>query len=231
MTEIGLVTCSGTDPGDPPDWASESDGRPHAFAELDLRSDGEITHTQPARLFARGPGVCLATLGRDSGRLTDIAEHDDGWYDTGDLAVPDGRGGIRLMGRAADRVSGAGAAMIPVQDVESELLEHPGVADVAVVGYPDGQGGERACAVITPATDPPVTLDELRTHLLDRGMTDWYLPTRVEHVRELPRNNTGKIQKELLRRQLSSDTARALESERTRRPGRAPERCSGASDE
>jgi cyclohexanecarboxylate-CoA ligase len=209
MTEIGLVTTTGSDPDEPPDWATESDGRPHEFAELDLRSDREITKDRPARLYARGPGVCLGTLGRDTGTLTVIAEHDDGWYDTGDLAVPDGRGGIRLMGRAADRVSGAGAAMIPVQDVESELLGHPGVADVALVGYPDGQGGERACAVITPATDPPVVLDELRKHLLDRGMTEWYLPTRVEYVQELPRNANGKIQKHLLRQRLPSDTTRA----------------------
>jgi len=56
MTEIGLVTCTGTDPGGPPDSATESDGRPHAFAELELRSDGEITKDQPGRPFARGAG-------------------------------------------------------------------------------------------------------------------------------------------------------------------------------
>lgn len=42
--------------------------------------------------------------------MTVIADHDDGWYDTGDLAVPDGRGGIRLMGRVGDRISGVGRA-------------------------------------------------------------------------------------------------------------------------
>jgi cyclohexanecarboxylate-CoA ligase len=107
------------------------------------------------------------------------------------------------MGRASDRIGGA--LMIPVQDVESELLENPRVADVALVGYPDGQGGELACAVVTPATTPPVTLDELRTYLLDQGMTDWYLPSRLEHVTELPRNNTGKVRKELLRRWLQGE--------------------------
>lgn len=84
--------------------------------------------------------MCLATLGRDTGTLTITADHDNGWYDTGDLAVPGGRGGIRLMGCASDRIGGA--LMIPIQDVESALLEHAAVAEVALVGHPDGQGGE-----------------------------------------------------------------------------------------
>jgi cyclohexanecarboxylate-CoA ligase len=198
MTEIGTgtVTCS----DDPPDWAAHSDGRPVIGMELDLRSDTEITKDRPGRLFVRGSGVCLATVGPDPGALTVIAEHDDGWYDTGDLAAPDGRGGIRLMGRAADRISGV--FMIPVNDVESELLKNPGVEDVALVGYPDGTGGELACAVLVPATEPPVTLDELRRYLTDQGMTEWYLPTRLEYVEALPRNDNGKVRKEQLRRWL-----------------------------
>jgi cyclohexanecarboxylate-CoA ligase len=104
MTEIGTGTVTRSD--DPPDWAAHSDGHPVMGMELDLRSDTEITKDRPGRLFVRGSGVCLATVGRDSGALSVIAEHDDGWYDTGDLAVPDGRGGIRLMGRAADRIGG-----------------------------------------------------------------------------------------------------------------------------
>jgi cyclohexanecarboxylate-CoA ligase len=170
---------------------------------LDLRSDTEITKERPGRLYVRGGGVCLATIGRDSGVVTVIAEHDDGWYDTGDLVVPDGRGGIRLMGRAGDRIGGV--FMIPVNDVESELLKHPGVDDVAVVGFPDGQGGELACAVLVPATEPPITLDELREYLTDAGMTEWYLPARVEYVEALWRNDNGKVPKELLRRWLRNE--------------------------
>jgi hypothetical protein len=62
MTGIGLVTRTGTDPGDPPDRATESDGRPHTFAELKLRPDGEITKDQPARLFASGAGCAWPPL-------------------------------------------------------------------------------------------------------------------------------------------------------------------------
>jgi cyclohexanecarboxylate-CoA ligase len=203
MTETGLITLTRED--DPPGWAAHSDGRPCTSVELDLRSDTEITRDNPGHAFVRAGGVCLATVGRDTGKVVVIADQNDGWYDTGDLAVPDGRGGIQLMGRAADRIGGV--FMIPVNDVESALLGHPGVADVALVGYPAADGGELACAVIVPATRPSVTLDELREYLCDQGMTQWYLPSRLEYVEALPRNTNGKVRKELLRRRLRGEAA------------------------
>jgi cyclohexanecarboxylate-CoA ligase len=201
MTEVGIVTWTRGD--DPAEWAAHSDGRPSTTVELDLRSDTTVTREQPARLFVRGPVVCVATVRRDTGGVTVVAEHDDGWYDTGDLVVPDGRGGIRVVGRASDRIGGM--FMIPVSDVEDQLRDHPGVADVALVGYPDGRGGELACAVIVAAGSSPITLSELRQYLVDQGMTDWHLPSRLAHVPSLPRNNNGKVRKELLRRWLHGE--------------------------
>jgi cyclohexanecarboxylate-CoA ligase len=78
---------------------------------------------------------------------------------------------------------------------------------VALVGYPDGQGGELARAIVVPANTPPVTLDELRRYLGGLGMTDWYLPTRLECVDALPRNGTGNVRKELLRRWLKGEAS------------------------
>jgi hypothetical protein len=95
-----------------------------------------------------------------------------------------------------------GVFMIPTRDGESELLTNPRVEDVALVGYPDDDGGELPCAVLVPATVPPIALDELRLHLAGQGMTEWDLPTRLEYVESLPRNGKGKVRKELLRRWL-----------------------------
>jgi cyclohexanecarboxylate-CoA ligase len=108
----GMTEATGTltYPSDPPDWAARSVGHPMEGTELDLRADGEITDERPARLHIRGAGVCLATIGRDSGEVYVTADHDDGWYDTGDLAVPDGRGGIRIAGRA-ERPPGPGHSL------------------------------------------------------------------------------------------------------------------------
>jgi cyclohexanecarboxylate-CoA ligase len=194
MTEVGCATMTRAE--DPIDWTLHSDGRPFPSYELDVRSDRPVTPAQPGRLFVRGPGVCLGTLQGDN-ELTVTSEHADGWYDTGDLAAWDGHGGIRLLGRVADRVGGA--FMIPIADVEDVLRRHPAVADVAVVGYRDEHDGELACAVITVEGDTPPTLAELRRHLTDEGMTEWYLPTQLELLDELPRNSTGKVQKHLLR--------------------------------
>ncbi|WP_392876028.1 AMP-binding protein [Streptomyces sp. LN499] len=200
MTEVPGHTWTRRD--DPPLWGSRSDGRPGPGVELGFRSDTDTPPTaeQPARLFVRGGGVCLATFGRDSAQLRVTADADDGWYDTGDLAIPDGRGGLRIIGRTADRIGGS--FMIPINDVETELREHPGVDDVALVGYLDDQGNELACAVVVPGAAAPTTLAGLREFLTARGMTEWYQPSRLELVTELPRNATGKIRKDLLRSQV-----------------------------
>jgi len=189
--------------GEHPDLAGRTVGRPAPGHEIDLRADHPISDDRPGRLFVRSPSLCLATWGRDDGRLTVLAEHNDGWYDTGDLAAQDGHGGIRLHGRAEDRI---GVIMIPVSDVESALLDHPDVRDVALVGYPDGHGGELACAVVAPGERTP-TLEGLRDWLGGLGMSEWCLPSRLELLPKLPRNETGKVRKNLLRERLQLRSA------------------------
>ncbi len=193
MTEAGGTY---TRADDPPDWALHSAGRPVPGIELDHRSDHEVTDERPGRLHIRGGSVCLATVGRDTGEVRVVAEHDDGWFDTGDLTVPDGRGGMRVVGRAADRVGSK--FMIPVLDVEHALLEHGSIKDVAVVGYLDDAGNELVCAV-TVQEGTPLDLPAIRAHLRSIGMTEWYWPSRLETVHRLPRNSFGKVRKELLR--------------------------------
>jgi cyclohexanecarboxylate-CoA ligase len=199
MTEAGGTMML---PDDPVDWAVRSVGRIMPGSEVELRSEHEITEEQPGRVFIRGATVCLATVGRDTGELIVLADHDNGWYDTGDLAVWDGRGGFRIMGRAADRIGGV--FMIPVADVESALLGHPAVADVALVGYPDGDGGELAAAMVV-SREPDLTLADLRDHLAGLGMTEWYWPSRLELVDELPRNAMGKVRKAVLAQRLVAE--------------------------
>jgi cyclohexanecarboxylate-CoA ligase len=91
-TEVAAQTWTRAD--QPVDWGTHSDGSPGPGLEIELRGG------QPAHLFVRGAGVCLATMNLGDGRLTVTAEHGDGWYETGELAVPDGDGGIRIVGRA-----------------------------------------------------------------------------------------------------------------------------------
>jgi len=94
--------------------------------------------------------------------------------------------------------------MIPVVDVETALRTHPAVDDVVLVAYSDSTEVELACAVITTSSTAP-TLAELRQHLDTLKMTEWYQPRRVEVLQRLPRNSSGKVQKELLRRWLRGE--------------------------
>lgn len=202
MTEGGWMR---TAPDDPPGWAARSIGRPGSGTEVALRPAVEgapVDDENPGRLMIRGASLCLATLGRDSGTLRAVADHDEegSWYDTGDLAAPDGRGGYRWVGRAGDRVGGA--FMIPVADVEDALRGHPDITDVAVVGHRDGL---EACAVIVSPV--PVTLEDVRSHLAGLDMTEWYWPTRTERVEQLPRNHMGKVEKARLRAWLAGEAA------------------------
>jgi cyclohexanecarboxylate-CoA ligase len=192
MTEVGLVTLTSADQ-DPPDWAARSIGTPNEGLEIELRSDGDISPEHPARMFVRGPSVCLATMGRDTGVLDVLAERDDRWYDTGDLAIPDGRGGTRVVGRAADRIGAL--TMIPAADVEDALQGHPDIVDAALVAC--GPGNQLACAVVV--SPKPLTLQEVRAYLDSIAMTETYQPVRLELVEQLPRNSMGKVDKHYLR--------------------------------
>jgi len=196
MTEIVVGTVVGAD--DPWDWSAHSDGR--ALPGLELRvvtPDG--TEGGIGSLQVRGASLCLGTVTGDIGRITPSTDDGPaGWFDTGDLAHPDGRGGIRIVGRVADRIYDKSASvMIPVRDLEDELLRHPEVRDVAIVACRDGML-EDVCAVVVPGEERP-TLEDLRSFLTWRGMTEAYYPTRLEFVDELPRDQLGKIRKFQLR--------------------------------
>ncbi|MFI2613072.1 AMP-binding protein [Kitasatospora sp. NPDC018619] len=199
-TEAGAMTATG--PADPPERASRSVGSP--LPGIELRMEPAPGHDQPSPVDLRGPSTCLGTFDRDTGRLLWRAADTDGWYATGDLLRPDGEGGLVYAGRAADRISGSTQLMIPVLDVEAELREHPAITDVVLVGYP-AEHGDLPCAVIVPADGPSPSLDDLHTWLAGRGMTDWYWPTRIETVHRFPRNELGKVRKNVLRAWLTGE--------------------------
>ncbi|MFI5933929.1 AMP-binding protein [Actinoplanes sp. NPDC051494] len=151
------------------------------------------------RILARGPASPLATWRRDTGRVRPTWEHQDGWVDTGDLVRVDDAGRAEPVRRPATDVGGL--FLVPVAEVEDGLRAHPRVADAAVVGAPDREYGELACAVVVPVGDPP-GLPELREHLLALGVAPAHLPARLELAGALPRDGTGAVQRARLREQV-----------------------------
>jgi malonyl-CoA/methylmalonyl-CoA synthetase len=124
----------------------------------------------------------------------------DGWFKTGDMGEYDPDGYLRLVGRARDLIITGGLNVYP-REVEDVLLEHPGVAEVAVTGTPDAEWGEvvTAWVVPVPAATPPRE-DELGGFAAER-LARFKCPRRFVFVEELPRNALGKV----LRHGLSPD--------------------------
>ena len=121
----------------------------------------------------------------------------------------DSDGYVRVTGRLKDIVI-RGGMNISVRQVEDMLAAHPRVGDLAVVGMPDEQLGEKVCCYLVPkAGEAPVTLEEIRDYLLGEGLAIQKVPERLEVVDTLPTTATGKIQKHLLRADIAAKLEKA----------------------
>jgi non-ribosomal peptide synthetase component E (peptide arylation enzyme) len=126
---------------------------------------------------------------------------EDGFLRTGDLGSIDEHGNLVVTGRIKDVIIRKGEN-ISAREVEDLLVTHPDVADVAVIGLPDPDAGERVCAVVQLVDGAaPLALDEVARHLREHGLTTRKLPEQVELVDVLPRNPSGKVLKHVLRDQ------------------------------
>jgi fatty-acyl-CoA synthase len=158
-------------------------------------------------LCARGFQVMLGYF--DMPEATAAAIDRDGWLHTGDLATMDARGYCRIAGRLKDMVIRGGENLFPVE-IESVLLEHPGVADAAVIGVPDRIMGEELAAFVRAAGARPA-VEELRSHVRAR-LAAPKTPRYWIFVDALPLTGPGKVQKYVLRQQWDSGTLEALQS-------------------
>ncbi|MGV9943368.1 acyl-CoA synthetase [Streptomyces sp. NPDC003401] len=164
----------------------EEDGTP--LASYDGESVGEIQ--------VRGPNLFTGYLGRPD--ATAAAFTADGWFRTGDMAVRDPDGYVRIVGRKATDLIKSGGYKIGAGEIENALLEHPGVREAAVTGEPDADLGERIVAWIVPVDrrSPPGE-EELAGHVA-RRLAPHKRPRTVRYLDVLPRNDMGKIMKRAL---------------------------------
>ncbi|PRY49547.1 fatty-acyl-CoA synthase [Knoellia remsis] len=123
----------------------------------------------------------------------------DGWVHTGDLASVDEDGYITLVDRLKDMII-TGGRNVYSAEVESALAGHPAVGDIAIVGRPDDEYGEKVVAVVTPRDGSELTLADLREYGA-RHLSSYKLPRELV-IAEIPRNPSGKILKHLIREKL-----------------------------
>ncbi|MCH9684838.1 MAG: AMP-binding protein [Deltaproteobacteria bacterium] len=135
---------------------------------------------------------------RDDEATAEIRDH--GWVTVDDLGFVDADGHLFLTGRARDMVISGGVNVYPAE-VENVLSQHDSVRDVAVIGLPDPQWGERLTAVIVPAPGFDVAQVAQLDGWCRERLAKAKLPRRWETVDTLPRNPTGKVLKQLLRDQ------------------------------
>jgi benzoate-CoA ligase family protein len=122
----------------------------------------------------------------------------DGWFRTGDLYSRDGDGSFVHRGREDDLFKVAGMWVRPA-DVESALLEHPGVLEAGVVGAEDNRGLVKPFAFVVPAPSAPADLVASLQEALAARLAAHQRPARIRLVAELPRTVTGKLQRHELR--------------------------------
>jgi malonyl-CoA/methylmalonyl-CoA synthetase len=143
----------------------------------------------------RGPNLFSGYLNRPD--ATTAAMHGDR-FRTGDLATRDPDGYVRIVGRRSTDLIKTGGYRVGAGEVEAALLEHPGVAEAAVLGEPDDDLGERIVAWVVPAEAAGPRPEELEAHVA-RLLSGHKRPRRVHVVGELPRNAMGKVLKSELR--------------------------------
>ena len=159
-------------------------------APIDATDDETVGEIQ-----VRGPNLFLEYLNRPDATAEVMR---DGWFATGDMATRADDGYFRIVGRRATDLIKSGGYKIGAGEIEGALMEHPGVAEVAVTGEPDDDLGERIVAWVVPADGDRPGERELSDHVA-RLLTPHKRPRVVRYLDELPRNAMGKVVKKELR--------------------------------
>ena len=197
LTAYGLTECTGVATmcraGDDAETVATTSGRAIPGCEVRVvRADGAVVVGQPGEVQVRGDNVMLGYLDDPAATAEVIV---DGWLRTGDIGVLDPRGYLRITDRLKDLFIVGGFNASPAE-IEHMLLEHPGVAEAAVVGVPDARLGEVGRAFVVRRGE----LDEATLLTWARGrMANFKVPRSVVFVDALPRNAAGKVVKGELR--------------------------------
>jgi fatty-acyl-CoA synthase len=149
-------------------------------------------------LQVRGPWVCSDYFKLDG---TAGAHTDDGWFDTGDVATIDPNGYMAITDRTKDVIK-SGGEWISSIELENTVMDHPAVAEAAVIGLPHPKWTERPLLIVVKAEGQDVTREELLAWYEGKVAT-WCVPNDVVFVDDLPHSATGKIKKIELREQFA----------------------------
>lgn len=157
--------------------------------------DGESS----GELQCRGPWIAATYYNDERAGESFTA---DGWLKTGDVAVVDERGRIRLVDRTKDLIK-SGGEWISSVEIENELMAHPSIAEAAVIGVPHPRWSERPLACVVPVAGVEITREEILDYLAPK-LAKWQLPDDVVFITEVPKTSVGKFSKKTLREQFAT---------------------------
>lgn len=198
-TEVPVATVGAPRP-DEADRAATTDGRP-GIAEVELAAHAGAPAGE-GEICVRGPQMLLGyRCAADEEGCFD----DAGFFRTGDLGRWADDRYLVVTGRAKDVIVRNGEN-ISAKEVEDLLADHPGIAEIAVVGLPDERTGERACAVIVAAGTGPPDVASLLALLASKGVARFKAPEQVVVWDALPKNDAGKVLKHRIRAALTEVT-------------------------
>ncbi|GGJ41001.1 class I adenylate-forming enzyme family protein [Streptomyces brasiliensis] len=165
---------------------------------VDPATNEEVASGEVGEAWVRGPSISPGYWRRDPETDEDSVA---GWFKCGDAVSIDEEGFVVLRGRFKDMYKSGGENVF-CAEVERVIASHRDVQDAAVVGMPHEKWGEVGYAVVVPETGRTVDESDLIAHVASR-LAKYKVPTKVVVVEDFPRNVTGKIQKNVLRDQLS----------------------------
>ncbi|KAJ2221475.1 hypothetical protein IWW45_008860 [Coemansia sp. RSA 485] len=198
MSEIGMALSN--DAADPSARKVGAVGKP--LPNVDVRlvdADGaDVTSVSGASgmIQVKGPNVFSEYYGLPEKTATEFTS--DGWFITGDIGTRDADGLYSIMGRQSVDIIKSGGFKLSALEIERELLEHPNVTDVAVVGVPDEEWGEVVAAAVVLRPGASLDMRELKPWCYER-MANYKCPKMVKTVDSLPRNLMGKLDKKAVK--------------------------------
>ncbi len=205
-------TLSGTSVHDPDDLRLTTTGRIIPEMQVRLytpegeRIAGDIGRGVPA---CKGPATTIGYFDDDDANAKLFSA--DGWVFMGDIVEIDAEGWLRVVGRTSDFII-RGGKNISAPAVEAEVASHPAVSMVAVVPAPDPVFGERVAAYVELHEGASLSLDDLRAHLAEGGVSKEWFPEYLFVVEALPRASGGKVAKGELKKDAATRVAAATNS-------------------
>ncbi|KAJ2369020.1 hypothetical protein H4S02_010003 [Coemansia sp. RSA 2611] len=199
MSEIGMALSN--DASDPAARMAGSVGKPLPSVDVRLTDPNNVDVTNvpgaSGMIQVKGPSVFTEYYGLPDKTAKEFTK--DGWFITGDIGTRDAEGRYYIMGRESVDIIKSGGYKLSALEIERELLDHPSIADVAVVGTPSAEWGEAVAAAVVLRAGAVLPMDDLKPWCYAH-MAHYKAPKQLRTVDALPRNLMGKLDKKAVKK-------------------------------